>query len=73
VNSSVLNVGDVITACIIGNTLSVYQNGNLIASLDDALGLIPNAGPAGFMLAPATSLGDVIIGPWSGGTFQSGI
>jgi hypothetical protein len=69
VNSSVLNVGDVITASIIGNTLSVYQNGNLIASLDDGLGLISNAGPAGFMLAPATSLGDVIIGPWSGGTF----
>jgi hypothetical protein len=71
-NSSVLNVGDVITVCIIDNTLSVYQNGDLIASLDDGLGLIPNAGPAGFMLAPITTLGDVITGPWSGGTFQSG-
>ena len=65
-----LNANDVLTASIIGTTISFYQNGNLVATtVDSAIA----TGAAGIYVQPITSVANAAVSAWSGGSIAQSI
>ena len=64
------SVLDVITASIIGTTISVYINGNLVLTGPDA---DIAAGAPGMLIYALSSVSDAALSAWSAGTFLSTI
>lgn len=60
-----VNVGDVLMGCVVGTTLSIYLNTNLVCQTTDSTWASGSAGIAG---APTTALTNVAINNWSGGS-----
>lgn len=61
-----VNVGDVLTLCVIGTTLSAYWNGVLLDVVTDST---ISSGNAGFLVLGTTSTANANITGWSGGNF----
>ena len=63
-----ITAGDVIVGTVIGSTLSIYQNGNLMGTVTDTT---LTSGYPGFLCNPNTSVGNAKISEWSGGNLVS--
>lgn len=63
-----VNVGDTLTVCVIGTEVSAYWNQVLLFVAVDA---VIATGASGFEVDAVTSVNNVKITGWSGGTFQA--
>ena len=68
--SGTISVGDVLTFCIIGSTLSFYQNGNLLCTAVDAN---IASGKPGIFMQPNGAVGNAALTNWKGGSFANSI
>ncbi len=66
----ILNNGDVLTFCVIGNVLSFYQNGNLLITAID--GNIASGHP-GIFMQPNGAVGNAAVTTWAGGSFANSV
>jgi hypothetical protein len=68
--STTVNIGDVLTFCAIGSTLSLYQNGNLLIRVTDTT---ISSGNPGIFLQPGGAVTEAALSTWKGGNFGNSI
>jgi hypothetical protein len=63
--SVVLQIGDAITACVVGAVIDVYLNGYLVSVVVDATPI--TSGAAGASVDPAAAIANAELSAWAGG------